>query len=196
MDWEAWRVTVHGSQRIGHDWSDLACMHEQHLKRVRWLSQSFWAWEERRCKGAWDLPGSAKERGHWWGAQTTYGLTTSTRETEPTGSILCQPRGQPGAGPASDGAFWTWPWLPGGMGRLQLPGSLGRDTGLTANPGWGGGASSSSCLGSAQRGQSRHILGCVLLGWVCVLSHVQLFATPWTVAHQAPLSMAFPKQEY
>ena len=28
------------------------------------------------------------------------------------------------------------------------------------------------------------------------LSHVQLFATPWTVARQAPLSMGFPKQEY
>ena len=31
---------------------------------------------------------------------------------------------------------------------------------------------------------------------VCVLSRVQLFATPWTVAHQAPLSMEFPRQEY
>ena len=30
----------------------------------------------------------------------------------------------------------------------------------------------------------------------CVLSHVQVFATPWTVAHQAPLSMGFPRQEY
>ena len=28
-----------------------------------------------------------------------------------------------------------------------------------------------------------------------LLSHVQLFATPWTVAHQAPLSMGFPRQE-
>ena len=28
------------------------------------------------------------------------------------------------------------------------------------------------------------------------LSHVQLFAIPWTVAHQAPLSMRFPRQEY
>ena len=28
------------------------------------------------------------------------------------------------------------------------------------------------------------------------LSHVQLFATPWTVAHQAPLFMGFPRQEY
>ena len=25
---------------------------------------------------------------------------------------------------------------------------------------------------------------------------VQLFATPWTAAHQAPLSMGFPRQEY
>ena len=28
------------------------------------------------------------------------------------------------------------------------------------------------------------------------LSHVQLFVTPWTVAHQAPLSMAFSRQDY
>ena len=27
---------------------------------------------------------------------------------------------------------------------------------------------------------------------VCVLSHVLLFATPWTVAGQAPLSVEFP----
>ena len=26
--------------------------------------------------------------------------------------------------------------------------------------------------------------------------HVQLFATPWTVAHQGPLSRGFPRQEY
>ena len=30
----------------------------------------------------------------------------------------------------------------------------------------------------------------------CTLSHVQLFVTPWTVAHQAPLSMGFSRQEY
>ena len=29
-----------------------------------------------------------------------------------------------------------------------------------------------------------------------LLSHVQLFSTPWTVAHQAPQSMEFPRQEY
>ena len=28
------------------------------------------------------------------------------------------------------------------------------------------------------------------------LSHVQLLATPWTAAHQAPLSMGFSRQEY
>ena len=31
---------------------------------------------------------------------------------------------------------------------------------------------------------------------VVSLSRVQLFATPWTVARQAPLSMGFSKQEY
>ena len=29
-----------------------------------------------------------------------------------------------------------------------------------------------------------------------VLSHIQLFSTPWTVACQAPLSMGFSRQEY
>ena len=28
------------------------------------------------------------------------------------------------------------------------------------------------------------------------LSHVQLFATPWTAAYKAPLSMGFSRQEY
>ena len=38
-----------------------------------------------------------------------------------------------------------------------------------------------------------------LLSTYCVaqsLSRIQLFATPWTVARQAPLSMGFPRQEY
>ena len=34
------------------------------------------------------------------------------------------------------------------------------------------------------------------LNHVCMLSSVCLFATPWTVAHQAPLSVGFSKQEY
>ena len=31
---------------------------------------------------------------------------------------------------------------------------------------------------------------------VCSLSQVQLFVTPWSVAHQAPLLMEFSRQEY
>ena len=31
---------------------------------------------------------------------------------------------------------------------------------------------------------------------VQLLSHVQLFVTPWTAANQAPPSMGFPRQEY
>ena len=31
---------------------------------------------------------------------------------------------------------------------------------------------------------------------VCVLNRVQLIVTPWTIAHQAPLSMTFSGQEY
>ena len=32
--------------------------------------------------------------------------------------------------------------------------------------------------------------------YVGLLHCVQLFAIPWTVAHQSPLSMGFPRQEY
>ena len=31
---------------------------------------------------------------------------------------------------------------------------------------------------------------------MCVLDHVRLFVTPWTVAREAPLSMGFPRHEY
>ena len=30
----------------------------------------------------------------------------------------------------------------------------------------------------------------------CLLSHVRLCVTPWTIAHQAPLSVEFSRQEY
>ena len=39
----------------------------------------------------------------------------------------------------------------------------------------------------------------ILLGkqvCMCMLSHIQFFVTPWTVAHQAPLLMEFSKQGY
>ena len=34
------------------------------------------------------------------------------------------------------------------------------------------------------------------LGWAQLLSRVRLLVTSWTVAHQAPLSVGFPWQEY
>ena len=35
-----------------------------------------------------------------------------------------------------------------------------------------------------------------LISVACMLSHVQLFVTPWTMAYQAPLSIGFSRQEY
>ena len=37
---------------------------------------------------------------------------------------------------------------------------------------------------------------CVCVHALSHFSHVQLFATPWTVADQTPLSMGFSRQEY
>ena len=36
----------------------------------------------------------------------------------------------------------------------------------------------------------------VWVSCVCVLSHVWLFVTPWTIAPQAPLFMEFSRHEY
>ena len=57
-----------------------------------------------------------------------------------------------------------------------------------------------------QKGGDRYICVCEVRKtkregidiYVCVksLSHVRLFATPWTVARQAPLSVGFSRQEY
>ena len=40
------------------------------------------------------------------------------------------------------------------------------------------------------------MLRCWASGLMCVLSYVQLFAAPWTVAHQVPLPREFSRQEY
>ena len=48
---------------------------------------------------------------------------------------------------------------------------------------------------TAQHSIQGQALWCVI-GFVCVLSHVWLFETPWTAAHQAPLSMGFSRKEY
>ena len=52
----------------------------------------------------------------------------------------------------------------------------------------------SSCLPASQ--VSRHCWESFLEKGVCMLSHVWLSAAPWTVAHQALLSMEFSRQEY
>ena len=45
--------------------------------------------------------------------------------------------------------------------------------------------------------QSRvQTIGAIGVTVVELLSRVQLFSTSWTVAHQAPLSMGFSRQEY
>ena len=47
------------------------------------------------------------------------------------------------------------------------------------------------------RPEANFKMGVCLTTWKCSsLSHVQLFATPWTVARQAPLPMGFSRQEY
>ena len=45
---------------------------------------------------------------------------------------------------------------------------------------------------------SMFLTGClsVVCIYVCMLSHVRLFAIPWTVTHHNPLSMRFCRQEY
>ena len=42
----------------------------------------------------------------------------------------------------------------------------------------------------------QHLIINIQVSEVKLLSRVQLFAAPWTVAHQAPLSMGFSRQEY
>ena len=52
-----------------------------------------------------------------------------------------------------------------------------------------------SNLGRAVRFENIH-LTLIIIKTYCVLSYVQLFVTPWTVAHQAPVSMGLSRQEY
>ena len=55
------------------------------------------------------------------------------------------------------------------------------------------GGNASTCCGVSVSLPNSCVCVCVC-EWV--LSRVWLFATPWTVAHQAPLSMEFSRQEY
>ena len=50
------------------------------------------------------------------------------------------------------------------------------------------------CVTTSEKPDSRHLYG--KRSEVKSLSHVWLFATPWTVSYKAPLSMEFSRQEY
>ena len=43
--------------------------------------------------------------------------------------------------------------------------------------------------------ETKKLCCCLVASEVKLLSRVRLFATPWTVAYQAPLSMGFSRQE-
>ena len=67
--------------------------------------------------------------------------------------------------------------------------SVDREVGNAAMPGALG---IHHLAGAKDLGQSLHVCVCMLSCFSCV----PLFATPWTVAPQAPLSMWFSRQEY
>ena len=67
---------------------------------------------------------------------------------------------------------------------VNLKDSWGRDQGNRWGSRWG----STFCGSEQELFVSMYVLRC--------FSCVQLFVTPWTVAHQAPLSKEFSRQEY
>ena len=54
-----------------------------------------------------------------------------------------------------------------------------------------------TCISMAESLHLKPLQHCYLgINKMKSLSRVRLFATPWTVAHNAPLSMGFSRQEY
>ena len=53
-----------------------------------------------------------------------------------------------------------------------------------------------SSVGPSGLGRHEQREGKAASAYAKSLGHVRLFAIPWTVAHHAPLSMEFSKQEY
>ena len=85
---------------------------------------------------------------------------------------------------------WRWRWLKFGLygiqGESDVLHAVSRRLLLWMQEPWLKGMPSDRALGVISEERS----------CVCVLSPVQLFKTPWTVACQAPLSMEFSRQEY
>ena len=48
-------ATVYGSQRVGHDWTDLACMHTE-MERVKWVLKILFPWAKLHLKPIWSVP--------------------------------------------------------------------------------------------------------------------------------------------
>ena len=68
---------------------------------------------------------------------------------------------------------------------------------IVPKPRWGWGERQFSCQATDWvRSSNVMFLSTVTMRCAQSLSRVQLFVTPWMVAHQAPLSMEFPRQEY
>ena len=63
-----------------------------------------------------------------------------------------------------------------------------RDNETTSVPSW--------LMGGTKGSQRNTSEGHIPRTQYCELNHVWLFAIPWTVVHNAPLSMGFPRQEY
>ena len=85
-------------------------------------------------------------------------------------------------------AWWTWVWASSGRwwwtGKPGVLQSMGSQRDTTEQMNWT----------EMNWTQISSILFCS--SCMCVLSLVQLFVTPWTVACQAPPSMGFSRQEY
>ena len=107
---------------------------------------------------------------HW---ATVVTITTTTISLTGTPSPLAQPLTDQAWGSASG---LSYPWH---VGPIQ-----GRCLFLACSP-----------TSPQQNPISASHLGMQWLRRMCVLSHVWLFATPWTVAQQAPLSMGFSRQQ-
>ena len=92
---------------------------------------------------------------------------------------------------SAEDRYWTVVTM-----MLQWGQGAGRVKGLTMAPySWASGVCG-PCASFLSTSSSRVRCDFKGEGCVCVLSCVRLFATPWTTAHQAPLPMGFPRQEY
>ena len=98
--------------------------------------------------------------------------------------------------------LFTWAWTAWGISSLPTQSPIGymhrerinliyrvRDGAVLYNPGQ---VTDSNLVSYLRNKHAVFVCACVFSPF----SRVWLFATPWTVAHQAPLSLGFSRQEY